>query len=271
MDEPLPEFGNPPVSEVAVSIHFSPLKNWRAAYAGVFWSEITNDYPQAQSLAPLMYPAEKFEELTFQSPQVTFQPQDPEMLRFWFLSQDGTKLIQIQRDRFIVNWRKVVGNEIYPRYDAEIRPRFLRELTRFRKFISDHVLGEIDGVQCEITYVNDFIRGVDWNTFPEALALLANVNCQAAFHFLPAPETIGFQGFFSMSPLNGRLHFTGQHVIRQIDKKQAVQLKLFARGNPESNADADIIKWIDAGREWVVRGFTDLTSESAHKLWDRKC
>jgi hypothetical protein len=31
---PLPEFGSPPVSEVALSVEFEPLENWRSTHAG---------------------------------------------------------------------------------------------------------------------------------------------------------------------------------------------------------------------------------------------
>jgi uncharacterized protein (TIGR04255 family) len=267
---PLPEFGRPPVSEVAASIHFPALSNWRSVYGGVFWTQIRSDYPAAQSAIPLPYATEKFDEITFLTEPIRFQAADPDLQRFWFLSEDGTKLLQVQKDRLIVNWRKVIGNEVYPRYDYEIRPRFKKEIKRFRSFISENDLGNIEEVQCELTYVNDFIMGEDWNSFPEAIALLSHWTPRGSTNFLPPLDTLSFQGFFTFPEGNGRLHFAAQHVLRQIDNKQAVQLRLNARGNPDTSSDEDILSWMDLAREWIVRGFTDFTSSSAHRLWDRK-
>ncbi len=270
MADPLPEFEAPPVTEVVISTQFAPLPNWRGPYAGLFWGEVKNDYPHTQVVAPLPPITENFEELLFQNQIVSFQVLDPDSQRFWFLSDPGTELIQLQKDRFIVNWRQVKGDEVYPRYEPVIRPRFVKELTRFRKFALENKLGNLENIQCEVTYINDFVQGNDWKLFPEAMSLLSNWVAKGSSDFLPSLETININGSFLMPSGSGRLSFAVQHVLRQIDAKQAIQLRLVARGNPKSDSDDDILKWVDFAREWIVRGFTDLTSAPAHKLWKRK-
>ena len=37
--------------------------------------------------------------------------------RFWFVNESGNELVQVQRDRFIRNWRKTEGQPGYPSYD----------------------------------------------------------------------------------------------------------------------------------------------------------
>ena len=86
MPASLPEFGNPPVREVAISIQFSPLTKWQGPHAGLFWSEIKNDYPKTQVLPPIAHVTENFEELSFQVPSLNIQF-DPDSQRFWFLSE----------------------------------------------------------------------------------------------------------------------------------------------------------------------------------------
>jgi uncharacterized protein (TIGR04255 family) len=268
MADPLPEFEAPPVTEVAISIQFSPLANWRGGYAGLFWSQIKDDYPHTQTQPPLPPQNEDFEALSFRN-EVNIQFMEPDLQRIWFLSEDGTKLIQVQKDRFVINWRIVVGDEKYPHYEPELRVRFIKEWGRFRKFVRDQSLGQIEAIQAEVTYVNDFVQGEDWNLFPESACLLSNWASKGSTNFLPALETLNLNGSFRMPSGKGRLHFAAQHVLRQRDSKQVVQLRLVARGIPESTADDDVLKWIDFSREWIVCGFTDLTSNSAHKLWKR--
>jgi uncharacterized protein (TIGR04255 family) len=265
----LPEFENPPVSEVAISIEFQPLTGWRGPHAGLYWSRINREYPQTEVVPPLSSQLERFDEGLFQAPAVQIEMMRPDASRVWFVGDPPTYLVQIQRNRFIVNWRKVTGDEIYPRYDKEMRPRFLREWQRFQQFVSEHNLGAIDVAQCEITYVNDILRGEAWNSFAESLTLLANWTPRGTINFLPPPETLTIAGAVRMPEDRGRLHFATQHVIRQIDQREAIQLRLVARGRPQTTSDDDVLKWIDMGHEWIVLGFADITSAKAQELWKR--
>jgi uncharacterized protein (TIGR04255 family) len=267
---PLPEFENPPVSEVVLSLEFLPLAGWQAAHAGLYWSQISEEYKSTEVHPPLPSQVEKFGEGLGQRQTVTIELMNPNLTRFWFVADPGNYLIQVQRDRFIINWRKVTGNEIYPRYEHEMRPRFEREWAKFKKFVTEQNLGAIEVRQCEITYVNDIVQGEGWEAFSESLALFAHWLGRGSDGFLPPPETLSVAGSFAMPEQRGRLHFLSQHVYRLIDQREAVQLRLVARGKPESSANSDVLNWMDFGREWIVRGFTDLTSPKAHELWKRK-
>jgi len=268
MADPLPEFEDPPVSEMVISVQFSPLAGWQGPYAGVFWGIVKGEYPKTQVVSPLPHNDENFEELVFQQ-QINLQLLKPDAQRYWFLSENGCELIQLQADKFIVNWRQVTGHEVYPRYEPVIRPRFIKEWTRFKKFVADNDLGEIQDLQCEVTYINDIIQGKGWNSFPDSMLLFSNWVPKGTTNFLPALETLGINSTYRMPANGGRLSFAIQHVRRQVDGKDAVQMRLVARGNPKSASDDDLLSWLDSARDWIVRGFTDLTSPLAHKLWRR--
>jgi len=79
----------------------------------------------------------------------------PELLRFWFINDVGTEILQIQPDRFVHNWRKVGEEAEYPRYER-IRRTFLSEFLRLSRVIKSHLGRELMPNQCEITYVNYF-------------------------------------------------------------------------------------------------------------------
>ena len=267
---PLPEFEDPPVSEVSLSVVFAPLVNWRSAHAGLYWSSIKNQYPHTETHPPLPTQIEQFDPNFIQRPTVVFEVVNPDIARFWFVADPATKLIQVQRDRFVINWRKVKGDETYPRYIAEMRPRFDREWKDFAGFVSQQKIGTIEVQQCEITYTNDLLQGQGWKTFADSLALFAPWWKAGTDGFLPLPESLGLSGSFHMPEDRGRLHFNAMHVRRQIDNKESIRLELIARGKPVTNTHDDVLNWMDLGHDWIVRGFADLTSKQAHALWKRK-
>ena len=266
----LPEFENPPVSEVALSVAFSPLPQWQSPHAGLYWGRIRSRYPHTEVHPPIPLQIEQFGDQFWQTPMVRFQIAEADIARTWFLAEPKTHIIQVQRDRFITNWRKVEGTETYPRYLKEVRPRFVKEWNEFKEFAAEQNVGEISVQQCEITYINDVIQGEGWSDFREALELFSPQWPGKHDVFLPIPETLSTVGSFRMPGELGRLHFAIQHVRRQIDNRQALQLRLIARGKPNSGSDADVMEWMDIGHEWIVRGFADLTSDRAHDLWKRR-
>jgi uncharacterized protein (TIGR04255 family) len=266
----LPEFDAPPVSEIALSVEFSPLENWRGAHAGLYWSRINNIYPHSETQPPLPSQIEKFGDEFWVQPAVRVEFVNPDISRSWFIADPPTKLIQVQRDRFVINWRQIKGDETYPRYSAEMRPRFEREWNDFRKFVVEAKIGSIAVQQCEVTYRNELLQGKGWDVFSESLTLFAPWWKDGTDGFLPRPESLSVAGSFRMPGDRGRLHFSAQHALRATDKKEIIQFQLVARGRPVSDSTADILNWLDIGHEWVVRGFSDLTSKRAHEIWKRK-
>lgn len=266
---PLPEFDRPPVSEVAIAVQFEPLDQWRAVHAGLFWGQIKDRYPLNETQPPLPSQIERYDGYIPQTPQVIIAPVDVDLARFWFLTEDKTQLIQLQRDRFIINWRKLIGNEIYPRYEAILRPRFIRELNEFREFLDDLQLGTLNIQQCEITYVNDILKGEGWDSVSDSLKLFSAWWGKGTDGWLPIPERLMVSGSFLIPEQAGRLHFLTQHLFRIPDMHEMIQLRLIARGNPRGQTTESIAAWLDIGREWIVRGFADLTSPYAHNLWGR--
>jgi hypothetical protein len=58
---PLPEFEDPPVSEVSLSVVFAALVNWRSAHAGLYWNRINSQYPHTETHPPLPTQIEQFD------------------------------------------------------------------------------------------------------------------------------------------------------------------------------------------------------------------
>jgi len=64
------------------------------------------------------------------------------MLRVHFLNQQKTELLQVQRDRFLHNWRKVGSGDNYPRFERMIET-FESGFRKFTDVISREKLGPL--------------------------------------------------------------------------------------------------------------------------------
>jgi len=261
---PIPAFNKPPVTETVLSVQFAPLKAFSIPHFGLFWRTVREDYPRSESQPPLASVIEKFEAPPTADQMGLALISEPEA-RCWFLDPSGTELLQVQRDRFIRNWRKVTGGEEYPRYQA-LRPRFARDWGRFIDFLERERFGRPEVNQCEVTYINQLPVSVgslgEAHRFVRALSPLSG-------EFLPEPETAHLNVSYIMGDKQGRLHVSLQPAIRRDDGRAVLQLTLTARGTPHSSRLEDLLSWFDLGREWVVRGFSDFTRQDMHAVWER--
>jgi uncharacterized protein (TIGR04255 family) len=142
----LPEYENPPVDEVVCGVLFEPVKGFLLPHYGLLWEKFRPDYPHCQEVSPLMPIIETFDDLP--SPEVEFT--EIPLPRIWFLHNDG-RIIQVQRDRFLHNWRKLQPTDEYPRYHTVFH-LFQSHLSTFQAFLLERKLGSLLPRQYEMTY-----------------------------------------------------------------------------------------------------------------------
>ena len=271
MSEPrsgqLPKFDAPPVVETVLGIEFVPLAQWDVPHFGLFWNEIRSEFPNFESKPPLGSAIESPEAMPVRLQLELQEKLDP---RCWFLTDDKQRLIQVQNNRFLYNWRKGDSATPYPEYDASVRPAFARESKRFSDFLSTVGLGPIEVLQGEVTYVNHLEIGKGWLSAADLTNVLRCWAEPKGGTFLPSPEGVSLDVRYRFPKNLGRLHVSLRPAVRNTDGAEILQLKLTARGRPEgSDLDSALI-WLDTGREWVVRGFADLTTDAMHKIWRRR-
>lgn len=271
----LPEFGNPPLCEVAMSVQFEPVDAMRAVHVGLLWNHFREQFPQIEEQPPLEPVFEQFGGRPTGPVDVTFKltSGQPPLNRVWFLNADGTQLIQIQRDRVIHNWRKVGDNDAYPRYEA-IRGVFRKELEVLSKFIGDEKLGEVVPNQVELSYVDHIAPGDGWVSHTDLDRIVTVYRNEFSDPFLGAAEAAELSVRFVMKnpqgePL-GRLHVHVQPVYRLRDGVPIYLMRLTARGRPAGLDVASVIEFMDLARAWVVRGFSSITTPAMHTVWQRR-
>jgi uncharacterized protein (TIGR04255 family) len=264
----LPEFQNPPVIETVLGVEFAPLQGWSIPHFGLLWNEFKEEYPLFEVQPALPRSSNDLE--VGLGAQTTPNLQLAALLssRCWFFNEDRTSLVQVQSDRFLHNWIKSSAADEYPRYE-NIRPMFEREWDLFRNFLSTQKVPLPTSVRCEVTYVNHIERGENWHTFGDLTDLLKVSLGGEKLDFLPLPDQVICNARYPMTDALGTLTITFEPAIRKTDQKEVLQLRLTAQGGAESARSEDIVKWLDKGREWIVRGFTDFTTPRAHQLWKR--
>lgn len=265
---PLPEFGAPPVVETVLGVEFAPLGPWGIPHFGLFWHGIRGEFDRFEVQPHLSSQIEQFGDERGQPPPM-FIDLLPPQVRCWFISRDDKTLIQVQNSRFMLNWRKGDGQTAYPRYEQTVRPRFVSAWQSFSTFVKDHELGDIAVAQCEVTYVNHLEIGVGWKDATDIGEVFPMWAGKTLGEFLPPPERVHFGANYLLPGSLGRLRVTMQPAFRSSDGSEILQLTLTARGRPQSSSQSDVINWLDLGREWVVRGFADITSPKMHSIWNR--
>ncbi len=269
-DSGLPDFAQPPVDETALSFQFAPIPGFNVPHFGLYWASVRNEYPRFELQQPITNITEQFD------PSVPFRRQlgiaflELPEIRCWFLDQSGNRLVQVQRDRLVHNWRKVTGTEKYPRYPT-LRASLEKEWERFCEFLKDEKLERPKINQCEVTYVNHIEYGKGWKGYGEldkVVAALATPKSKSKF--LPDPERVSMQVTYRLEENAGRLYVSFVPVIRGRDGKEVLQMTLTARGAPKSSSEEDVFGWLDLGRKWIVRGFADFTTAEMHDVWGKQ-
>ena len=265
--ESLPEFERPPVIEVVCGVLFKPLERMLAPHLGVLWERFKPKYPRCQEVAPLAPVIEQFDDPARVELSISDRPPLP---RIWFVHESETGIIQVQRDRFLHNWKKVCPEDEYPRYTSVI-DLFRKHLATFDSFVTEIGLGGIEPLQYELTYVNHIPQSDGFETLERVGKVLPDFGWRhAAGRFLPTPERLNWRTSFLLPNKAGRLHATIRNSVRRDDDKPILLLELTARGLGIDSSRAEMWKWFDLGHEWIVRAFADLTDADVQRnVWKR--
>jgi uncharacterized protein (TIGR04255 family) len=264
------DFETPPVTEVVCGITFKPFENMLSPHFGLLWEKYKNDYPKCREVAPLTPIIERFEDAP--SPSPDFELRDtPPLPRIWFVHKNETAIIQVQRDRFLHNWRKMEEDDEYPRYDTVIE-MFKDHFDTFKNFLREQEFGTLNPLQYEMTYINHIPQGEAWESMNDINKVFSDFSFDSNLkNFLPSPEVVNFRISFKMPENSGRLHAIIRNGKFRNTGKPMLLLELTARGISLDKSTESMWGWFDMAREWIAYGFADLTNKEAQKrIWKRK-
>lgn len=260
--EGLPDFGKPPLNEVVLGVQFVPPVGYQQIHAGEVWSLYRDEYPIVEEQPPL---PPQFE--TFGAPQpsqlrigfVAGSQHD----RFWFLSENREQLIQFQNDRLLHNWRKIGdGTNPYPRFESMIQ-KFEGELHKLEQFASRLHSQNLSCNQVEVTYINHIIPDKD-DTVGDWFRTVNDAELRAEDLSLNYRRIVTDD---NNQPC-GRLYSELNPAMKR-DGTRILSLNLTVRGTPASPGIDASLDFLEKGRALIVNEFANITSESAHKSWER--
>lgn len=250
-----------------MGLQFEGLVQYNSILAADFWRKVRDQYPHIEEHPPLDPIFETFgaNDGAIPQPRIEFLQAVPQP-RLFMVSQDGARLVQLQKDRLHFNWRSRATNEPYPRY-PRIRGDFEQALAVHEEWAAS-LGGGLNPTQAEIAYVNR-IPLLGENGLPCGLS--------AIFPWLAGlpgwTETGSFQFRRRLLDENdrpvARLHFGMQYGTDDRGMREA-HVNFVVRGRPAEPTTANCLSMLDEARKIIVHTFTGMTSASAHRAWERQ-
>lgn len=260
-------YEKPPVNEVVCSVLFDPIKALLTPHIGLLWQRFQPDYPFCDDVAPVAPNVEVFNNHVIET---MLQLSDiPPLPRVWFISSDETKVVQIQRDRLIHNWRKICPDSEYPTYDSLIKA-FQGHFKSFNVFLQEAELGTIQIRQYELSYVNQISQGEGWETLEDIGKIFPDFKWQNSLErFLPKPQYIHWHTTFDLPDEFGRLHISIRNGLA--DNHPTLVFELSVRGIGKYRSLDLMQNWFDVAHECTVKAFVDLTDHKMQEnIWKRR-
>jgi uncharacterized protein (TIGR04255 family) len=241
----------PPVVEVALGVEFLQLPGLGAVELVGLHDLWRSDFPKIQE-QPALPPTSFAGQTGFQFKVVSTVPP----IRIWMLNDGEDELLQVQNDRLLLNWRRVLGDDRkYPRYD-HLRETYEKVLAMFRERVTERAVGTFQPQTAVVTYVNRFafetgeglkdviaVLNPDWNLLLNAspeIRLVVPV-ASGAGDLIVAASTDASHGYLEVTT---RINIT----------------------DPEG----DIFRFLDLAHESCVNGFERLTTLKMHERWGKE-
>ena len=263
----LPRYDHPPLAETVLGIFFQAPPNFSIAHRVLFWSQFRESFPKVEERPTIDEVREGFGEGEFTEPQIRWQLFDsPPPARLFARSLDGQHVLQIQQDALHTNWRRGgTAADPYIRFEERLAD-FQEKIGRLEQFFRENRIGDFRPTSCVLTYINhlDFIDGQQGKVVDDAFSIKVN---ETSDKWLPSVEQANIRLSYRFPDNSGRLHAWIAPTSRDDDKKPVFRLQLTARSAPIS--EISVSSWFNLAHEWVVRGFTSLTTEKMHQQWKR--
>jgi uncharacterized protein (TIGR04255 family) len=264
-----PKFDQPPVVETVLGVQFSPLVNFTVGHFGWFWkSYLGSDWPKAEDAPVLMDQFEKFgDELSWGALGVQISISGNPPARLQITNAAGDRVIQIQNTRFIYNWRKRQNS--YPSY-TKCRSEFDQFFAKFRKFVGDAGLGELNLNQWELSYIDHVPKGPLWQGAADWHKILPGIlgssNSLAGTRF----DGVG-EWHYGLEGERGRLHVSMQRARAESASGPEILLLSWTGRGPILNKPGwDLDAGLRLGHETILRAFLEATSPEAQRAWGRR-
>jgi uncharacterized protein (TIGR04255 family) len=187
-------------------------------------------------------------------------------LRSWLIAEAEDFLIQIQADRFYMNWRRRDGR--YPRFRdhgaAEgLCSRALKEFASFSDFVRDRLGATLVPTRVELQKQDVLERPRHWADWTDLATILPVVN---TFAEIRRTERIGFN---LRMVEKDELGATTLQIATRMDAEQPVAVQMdFQCSSPLAQGDANFQAAFHAANERLNSMFAGLLTATAWERFD---
>jgi uncharacterized protein (TIGR04255 family) len=241
-----------PLAEVAYGVRFV-APEFDVIRFGEYRQLIKDQFPKHSVVPPIL--AQRSTDPFNQTIEV------PSLPRLWF--ESGNRLIQLQSDRFIYNWRRVGGlQEKYPGYPILFK-EFRERWEQFVGYTRTAFQLPLHIEELSLTYINQ-IRDAD----SSQIATFSFRN-EVPIGDLPSPDVWISQLRFSLAEENAKLTVSARPAIDLSTREQVTQLDVIVESMkaPSSDNSADFHAWFETAHDLVHRGFRALVRREQRSQW----
>jgi uncharacterized protein (TIGR04255 family) len=245
------ELKKPPVIEVVIGAQFNnPMLDNSLIYN--FYQKIKSNYPKIQEQPPL--------------PSIIEYPNKPNLTRIlqgfntrrFFINTNGDRLIQLQSDRLLFNWRKNSETDEYPKFNSVLNgflevfnslnleiANLPEKLNQFELTFIDHIV--LNDLNLQTIRLGDIFNQI---TFPYDIK-----NCECNFTF--PQETI-----------NGNLTLVVRSGINNKNQNKLLVCETTCRGFKSDSESME--EWFNKSHSILLDFFIDLFTEKSKIAWGIK-
>jgi uncharacterized protein (TIGR04255 family) len=257
------KYKNPPINELIIGAYFDqPILPLRSEHIGLFWSEVRSEFPKIQQQPELALPIVG----PTLGVQIGFTDEPYPMPRFWLVSEDDSILMQIQKNAFVLNWRKRDLDE-YPHFEF-VKATFDKYFALYSSFIKKEL--EVDRLNiqiAELTYSNLIESTQYWSDPRDTPRVFPAIS-------IPDPG-IAIEGkpdFNYLTAYKLASDLTLQVAVRNGRKpteagKAVLVFEFRALGALGTASKIDADKWYDRAHDAIGRCFTAMTSPDIQRQY----
>lgn len=260
----LPDFEQPPLSEVVLGIQYTPPKDSFALYAGKVRDLFADEFPEVREHKALKPYFETFGPGA-PKPRAPASSDGSALAgRLWFVAPGQGRVLQVQRDRFVLNWHLTPTQSPYPRFER-IFQEYQEALGRLEALFQGLGYGALKVNQCEVSYINmipvqRYEQAGEWLNFLSVSAFAAEYLNTKVVELVKDRDDRPY----------ARMYCEIQSMTHKINASKAIAMMLSIRGLADTDTVAGAYEFIKDGRERIVTRFAELTTDAAHKAWRRK-
>lgn len=252
------KYENPPIDEIVCGIRFDPIRHLQSGHFGILWQKFRPDFPRTED-QNLVGPV---------SQEDLGGPDKMPLPRIWFIHSNENELIQVQRNRFLHNWRKRRPDDEYPGY-KRVAENFEEYLSRFQEFLAEENLGNLEAKEYELTYIDLIPQGQGWEKLSDLEKAFPNLLSLTKQGMLSADvRVINWQTILGLPNDIGQLGIAIRSANKVSDNQQIIHIEFRALSNrPYQPMHA----WFETAHNTITELFSNLVNdEIQEKFWGRK-